>query len=358
MNRFSAQLVALVLSSTLVLIGGCASTSRTSGTQIERYVTPDYSGVIAVRADSQSAFETRAMGLAVREQNKLNTPSTRFLIGSVTKWISAVAVLRLVDAGTLNLDEPIARYLPELPAANGGVTLRQLMSNRSGIPNGFSSAMRMDRATGDLQAGPVDGALRFGAAPLDAMPGTTWNYSVTNWILIAAVVERATGQSFMNVVRSNVLAPAGARDTDFAATGYEDVVEMAAAYDGAGARKMPSAPPMVAASGTLYSTARDLVAIADAVYRTGLLSEASRQALSKIEVFAEDYALGGRVKTVTTPQGLRTMAWESGVSGAYKTLLVYDPLSGSAIVLLNNTDIQHSEQARIATSLLGNTAAH
>lgn len=358
MYRLSVQLVSLALCSALAVMGGCASTSRSGVTQIERYVAPDYSGVIAVRADSQSALETRAMGLAVREQNKLNTPSTRFLIGSATKWISAVAVLRLVDAGTLNLDEPIARYLPELPAANGEVTLRQLMSNRSGIPNGFSAAMRLDRATGVLQVGPVDGALRFGTGPLDAVPGTKWNYSVTNWILIAAVVERASGQLFMDVVRKSVLVPAGAKDTDFAALDYDRVPNMAAAYDGAGARKMPSAPPMVAASGTVYSTARDLVAIADAVYRTGLLSETSRQSLSKIEVFAEDYALGGRVKTVATPQGIRTMAWESGVSGAYKTLLVYDPVNGTAFVLLNNTDIQQSEQARIATALLGNMAGH
>jgi D-alanyl-D-alanine carboxypeptidase len=263
----------------------------------------------------------------------------------------SVTVLRLVDLGTLDLDAPIARHLPELPADNGAVTLRQLLSNRSGVPNGLSQALRQDPAVARLDIGPVAGAARFGSGALDARPGERWDYSVTNWVLVAAVVERATGRRFTDVVQDLVLAPAGVQHTGFMAPGAEEGGAMAIAYSAAGVRKISPAPPMVAASGTLYSTAHNLVALADTVYFTRLLSDRSRRALMTVHVASEDYALGGRVRTIATRQGARTLAWESGVMGSYKTLLAYDPADGRAVVLLNNTDMQQSAQAEVAIAL-------
>lgn len=332
-------------------LSGCAVIDKvTTGPLIERHLPKEYSGVAAVRKDARSTLVTHASGLALREEAQANTKDTRFMIGSITKWISAVTVLRLADMGKLDLDAPIARHLPELPAANGAVTLRQLMSNRSGIPNGLSGALKKDKAIENLEIGPVEAALRFGAGQAGAA-GSTYDYSVTNWVLVGAVVERATKKTFTEVVEELVLAPAGVRDTSFGATGYEDSVGMAVAYTAAGVRKVPAAPPMVAASGTLYSTARDLVALADSVYFTKLLSDKARRELSTVQVASEDYALGGRVKNLATKKGARSLAWVTGAFGGYKTLLAYDPLDGRAVVLLNNTDMPQPEQAKIATAL-------
>jgi D-alanyl-D-alanine carboxypeptidase len=349
-----SRLAPVAFSAVLALLSGCAGVANlTTGPVIERHLPQDYSGVVAVRADARSTLVARASGQAFREGAQANTKDTRFMIGSITKWVSTVAVLRLVDMGKLDLDAPIARHLPELPPENGAVTLRQLLSNRSGIPNGLSEAMRKDQAIGKLEIGPVAAALRFGAAPLNAKPGEKWDYSVTNWILVAAVVERANKKPFTETVDELVLAPASVPDTSFANTDDEDAVGMAVAYSGAGARKTSPPLPMVVASGTLYSTARDLVALADAVYFTKLLSDKSRKELMTIQVASEDYALGGRVKTIATKGGARTVAWESGVTGGYKTLLAYDPKDGRAVVLLNNTDMQQSDQAKIAIDLFG-----
>ena len=344
-------LAPLIVSGTLALSGCATIADLTAGPAIDRTLPQDYAGVAAVRRDAGSALVTRARGLASREAAQANTQDTRFLIGSATKWISAVTVLRLADLGRLDLDAPIARHLPELPAPNGAVTLRQLLSNRSGIPNGLSGALRKDPAVARLDIGPVAAALRFGAGALEARPGEKWDYSVTNWVLVAAVVERANKKPFTETVEELVLAPAGVRDTGFAGAEYEDEVGMAAAYAASGERKTPPAPPMVAASGTLYSTARDLVMLADTVYRSGLLSDKARRELSTIQVASEEYALGGRVRTIATPQGKRSLAWESGATGGYKTLLAYDPADGRAVVLLNNTDMQQSAQAKIAIAL-------
>lgn len=344
----------IAFSAIMLQLSGCAAIANIAATPlIERHVPKDYSGVVAVRKDVRSTLVVRASGLALREEAQPNTANTRFMIGPVTKWISTVAVLRLVDMGKLVLDAPIARHLPELPAESGAVTLRQLLSNRSGVPNGLADALRQDQSVRELDIGPVAGALRFGAGALNAKPGEKWEYSVTNWLLVAAVVERANGKPFTETVEELVLAPAAVSDTSFASIGDEDAVGMAVAYATSGARKTPPVPPMIAASGTLYSTARDLVRIADTVFFTGLLSDRARKELTTIHVPSEEYALGGRMRTIATKKGARTLAWESGATGGYKTLLAYDPGDGRAVVLLNNTDMQQSDQARIAIALFG-----
>ena len=343
------------LAAATALLPGCAAVANLStGPLVERHLPQDYSGVAAVRKDARSTLAIHASGLALREEKQPVTKDTRFLIGSMTKWISAITVLRLADMGKLDLDAPISRHLPELPAANGAVTLRQLMSNRSGIPNGLAEAFRKDRAVEKLEIGPVEAAQRFGAGTPVSKPGEQWDYSYTNWILVAAVVERVRKEPFTETVEELVLAPSGVKDTSFAATGYEDEVGMAVAYNAEGLRKTSAVPPMLAASGTMYSTARDLVAIADAVYLGKLLSDKARKELATIVVESEDYALGGRVKTLTTKDGARTAAWVTGGIGAYRSLLAYDLADGRAVVLLNNTDMAQAELSSIGAALFEN----
>lgn len=339
---------------TAALLPGCALVANlTTEPLIERHLPPDYSGVAAVRKDLRAPLVVRASGLALREERQPVTKDTRFLLGAMSRWVTAITVLRLVDMGRLDLDAPIARHLPELPAATGAVTLRQLLSNNSGLPNGLLDAMRKDSAVEKLEIGPVEAALRFGAASPVAAPGGQWDDSATNWVLVAAVVERARKEPFTETVEKLVLAPAGVRDTSFAATGYEDEVGMAVAYSASGQRNTTAVPPMLAASGTLYGTARDLVAIADAVYFGKLLSEKARKELSTVVVVAEGYALGSRVKTLTAGKTIRTLVWVSGHLGGYATLLAYDPADGRAVVLLNNADMAQAEQEKIAAALFG-----
>jgi len=311
-------------------------------------VPADYNGVVLVRASRSAAPVVRTWGSAQFETPAAVSADTRFMIGSVSKWITAVAVLRLVEQGKLALDEPVTTWLPELPAASRAVTLRHLLSNTSGIENGLNLALKRDPGTGSLTITPLEAALRFGAGPLGFTPGTKFDYASINWLLVAGVVERATGEPFMRVVTRLVFEPAGVRDTGFADAATPGLPRMAIGYAAdRKARKMVPSPPMVAAAGTIYSTANDLVRMADTVYG-GLLGAAARRELLTVQHAPEEYALGGRVKQVKN----RALAWESGVSGGYKTLLAYAPADGRAVVLLNNTDMAQSEQARIALALL------
>jgi D-alanyl-D-alanine carboxypeptidase len=344
--------LSLALMSVPLVLAACAGVPRAVPytAALDAQLGPDYSGVVLLREDRNARPLVKALGQAQFETGAPMTADTRFMVGSVSKWITAVAVLLLVEQGKLALDKPVTTWLPELPAGSRAVTLRHLLSNTSGIERGLSEALKRDPKVGELGIAPAEAAQRFGAGPLMFAPGTRFDYSSTNWVLVAGIVERATGEPFVRTVTRLVFEPAGVRDTGFADAATPTLPRMAIGYNGdRKARKMVPSPPLAAAAGTVYSTAADLLKIADLVYGDRLLSAASRRELMTVQHAPEEYALGGRVKQ-RKDGGM--LAWESGVSGGYKTLLAYAPADGRAVVLLNNTDMAQSEQARIGLLLL------
>jgi CubicO group peptidase (beta-lactamase class C family) len=348
-----------LIAAAALALGGCASApppqDKAAELAIDRFKAAQQDGVLLLRPARGAAPILTAKGQARIEQPLANNADTRFLVGSISKWITTVAVLRLVDQGRIALDQPITTWLPELPRESSRVTVRHLLSNTSGIPNGLAQALKQDRAATEAsKLTPSQGALRYGAGAPNFEPGTGFDYSFTNWVLVGAIVEKVTGEPFQQAVNRLVLQPAGVRDTGFADDAWTSLPHAALAYDKEKSkRKMSAMPPMVAASGTVYSTAADLVAIADAVYGGDLLSRKSRAELLTVQYAEEHYALGGRVREIGNGHSRRMVVWNGGVIGGYKTLLAYAPVDGAVVVLLNNTDIDQAEQGKLAEALLG-----
>ena len=179
------------------LLSACAGAppAAPDATLLAQRIAPDYNGVVLVRARRGAIPLLQAYGQARFEAPAPVLPDTRFMIGSVSKWITTVAVLRLVEQGKLALDKPVTTWLPELTAASRAVTLRALLSNTSGLENGLALAMKRDRSPAALGISPLEGALKFGSGPVTFAPGSSFDYSVTNWLLVGGIVERATSQS-------------------------------------------------------------------------------------------------------------------------------------------------------------------
>ncbi len=155
------------------------------------------------------ARQGRPAELLVLGTDAADRPLTReslFPVASVTKLATALAVLRLVDAGTLDLDDPLARHLPEaVSAAHPGVTLRHLLSHTAGLPMDLSEESAPYRPGLDW---PVlaEACLR---TPLQQPPFSRVQYSNVGYGLLAVVVELKTGRDFPTALRSLVLEPLG-----------------------------------------------------------------------------------------------------------------------------------------------------
>jgi CubicO group peptidase (beta-lactamase class C family) len=147
---------------------------------------------------------TQAFGLADIATHKPATPQMAYPIGSISKQFTSTAVLLLQQQGKLSIDDPVAKYFPELTRAND-VKLRNLMTMTSGYedfaPQDYSIPAWYQPED------PAKTVHEWATKPLDFEPGTQWQYSNTNYVLLALIVEKVTGEPFYKFLRSTVLDP-------------------------------------------------------------------------------------------------------------------------------------------------------
>jgi CubicO group peptidase (beta-lactamase class C family) len=128
----------------------------------------------------------------------------RFLIASAAKQFTSAAIARLQDQGRLDIDDPIGRHLRDVPADKAAITIRQLLSHTSGLPQGHGSENAADRHEAERAILGVE---------LSAVPGAKFQYSNENYQLGVAIVEAVSGRRYAEFVREELLRPAGLGDT-------------------------------------------------------------------------------------------------------------------------------------------------
>jgi CubicO group peptidase (beta-lactamase class C family) len=156
-------------------------------------VTHSFRGAVLVGIDGKIVFE-KGYGLADEEWDAPNTTTTKLRIASLGKQFTAAGILLLQERGRLNVHDSISRYLSDLPETWQPVTIHQLLTHTSGIPNYTSSPQiaKLNR-TG---ATPEEMIALVHDKPLDFKPGTKWSYTNTGYILLGMIIEKASSQSF------------------------------------------------------------------------------------------------------------------------------------------------------------------
>lgn len=328
------------------------SAGETRGPAIIRAwaATNGFQGVVLTGLAGRTV-DVLAFGQADLEAGTPALPTTRYAIGSASKWLTTAAVLRLVDRGSLDLNVPITSYLPAFRADTGRqVTLRHLLSNSSGIPDRLSEAAKSDAAIRRSRASASEMVTRYAGADLAFPPGTRFDYSVLNWVIVRAMLESVSGEPFPQVMDRLVFTPLRLADTGVAEDGFADVPGLAAAYraDRPPVRKMDAVPAFAAASGTFYSNAADLLRAANGIFNSRLLSPQARREILTVRVPQEEYALGGRVHVIAN----RSWAWETGKIGGYRSHVAHAVEARRTIVVLGNTDMRQELIAAMVERLV------
>jgi CubicO group peptidase (beta-lactamase class C family) len=179
-----------------------------------------FDGAVLV-ADGGRIVYQGAFGLANREWNVPHSPDSRFEIASMTKPMTAIVILQLVDEGRIRLDAAVADYVPHFKTAAGAkITIEQLLTHRSGLqqdiafaddddPNGAGVAARIN-----ADQLPLDEMVRLIAArPLRFPPGTDFAYSSDGYAVLGAVIERVSGQGYWDALDERVFRRAGMTST-------------------------------------------------------------------------------------------------------------------------------------------------
>jgi CubicO group peptidase (beta-lactamase class C family) len=246
-----------------------------------------FSGSILVMNGDERVF-AGAYGLAHRGHAVPNRIDTAFNLGSLDKQFTMVAVLRLVEAGQLDLDATVGTYLPDYPNAEvrDRVTIRHLLTHTSGM--GFYWNDVLFREIGRFRS-VSDFAALFETDPLAFEPGTQWAYSNNGYIVLGLILEGVTGETYADHVRRTIFEPLGMdRTGSFAvdeitpnlATGYTHlhVLDLLSQTETepreAWYANYYTHPPRGASAGGGYSTVEDLAIFSRALRDGQLLSDA------------------------------------------------------------------------------------
>ena len=268
----------------------------------------EFAGAVLIAQDGAPVY-MNAYGLASRSPRLPNQTDTRFNLGSMDKMFTAVAIMQLVERGTLSLDGLISDYLPDYPNQEvaGKVTIHQLLVHTSGLGDCFEGDFF---TTPKDQLKTLEGYLPlFADDPLQFEPGAQFAYSNEGYIVLGLIIEKVTGQSYWDHVRENVFQPSGMSH----AGAYEldtEVPNRAIGYttqDGEGNEtgRMADNTPLMPIKGTSagggYSTVEDLLNFSNALLGHRLLSPESTELLlaGKVEIRERSqYAYGFLDRTI------------------------------------------------------------
>lgn len=323
----------------------------------------DFSGTILVHRRGETLYRG-SFGVAERAFGTPADDSTRYRVASITKLFTAVLVMQLHQEGRISVDSTIRAYLPEYPGAGADrVTLHQLLNHTSGI-EGYDRERSFQEAVDNgierYQKPHTTAALlaRCCSGALASEPGSTWSYNNADYIVLGLIIERVTGKPFAEALDERILRPLGMRDTGVPR--YDAIVpRLASTYyfrDDTGTM-IPDLPVYMEnwyAAGSMYSTAADLLAFADALFGGGrLLRPESRDRL--LAPALEEYGYGLWVYSFERGGRRHRVAKRPGsIMGANSVL--YRLLDEDATVILlantNRADLDEFAQ-RIGSLLVG-----
>jgi CubicO group peptidase (beta-lactamase class C family) len=272
----------------------------------------------------------KGYGKAVAEWNIPDSPDAKFRIGSMTKQFTAALVLLEQEEGKLSVDDPIRKYLPDSPAAWDKITIGDLLHHTSGVPNFIFDKRffewRMVART------PVEEMDFFKDKPLNFAPGTQWEYSNSNYMLLGMILEKVTGRRYVDLLQERILAPLGMKDS-----GLDDddliLPERAEGYQPGSKGIVPvrSQSMSVAwSTGAMYSTTRDLLR-----WEQGLFGGKVLSALSLKQMTTATKGNYGCGVFVSRKDDMEVVEHGGSIEG-FNSYMIYVPARNIAVIALSN----------------------
>lgn len=300
------------------------------------FVAPGAPGASVVVARGDSILFARGYGLADVEGGVPVTPSTAFRLASVTKQFTAVAVLTLVEAGKLRLDARLGELLPDAPAYTHDVTVRQLLTHTSGVPD---YEPLLGNGDGPQLTDRDVPALLHRATKLYFAPGTSWRYSNSGYALLALIVERASGEAFARYLRHRLFDRAGMPNAVAHVDGVDTIVQRAYGYSGGHGswrRTDQSRTSAVLGDGGIYASAEELAHWGVALAHHAVVSAASfREATTPATLASGERTSYGFGWFLDTHLGHRRQRHE-GDSIGFRTAVQRYPDDDLTVVVLVN----------------------
>jgi len=315
----------------------------------------DEPGATVLVARKGRVVYTRAFGLANVELYVPMHVASVFKIGSITKQFTAVAILQLAEQRKLSLKDDITRFIPDYPMGGRKITIEHLLPHTSGIWSYTSMPDVVKRGAMDFT--PAEMIDHFKNQPMRFDPGTKWEYSNSNYVLLGAIIEKISGKTYGAYLEQNIFKPAGMTRSLYAsdirlvtnrADGYSMTEEgiVNAAY-------LSMTQPY--AAGSILSTVEDLFKWNQALQSGKLIKrETLKKAWTRYKLAdgtETRYGYGWRMGYIQESRSL----WHGGWINGFITMTMYLPDEDVFVAVLTNRDPNSPEDvvARLAAVAIG-----
>lgn len=292
------------------------------------YDVQRFQGVVHITLNAEVVY-SRGYGYAEVEQRKLNTTTTVYPIGSLTKQFTAAAVLQLMERGIVYLDAPLGKYIPASRTISE-LSIRQLLTHTSGLPTEGIEAPASKLALADFVELQKD-------VPLSHPPGTQFLYSNLGYFFLAYVVEKSSGQAFCRYVAQHIFELAGMRDARCCDIQPVDEVLCATGYTRKGntiaKREKPNFSSLVGA-GNVCMTAEDLAAWSIALDEGTVLNRSIQMRMFSRPIKGQSYGYG----VIVEQRNGRRLIRHNGALQGFRSMFLKYPDDGLTVVILANLE--------------------
>jgi D-alanyl-D-alanine carboxypeptidase len=325
--------LAVICFSAVCLMAQSKSVAADMDRYIQQYVASgNFAGVVLVEKSGKVLFN-KAYGLADRERRIRNSAATRFHIASVSMQVTAATVLRLVDAGSIKLDERGDSFAPDVQGADK-ITVRDLLTQRSGLPDvnvlpDYDDVLQHHQTPSSLVA-------KIAGKPLLFEPGSKFlheEHSAYNFL--ALIVEKRSGVTFATAVERLLLKPLGLRASGVDDDSLPHASYMAKGYEPEGTYGLKPAKNIhwsaKAGNGSAFASASDVSLWISALFKGGALSQASRNLLRETSPRVGYGWFRGENERFS-----ERAYYMNGRSPGFASFVLYLPGSELSVVVLSN----------------------
>ena len=293
-----------------------------------------FHGVVLVARGDDVAMH-RAFGFADMPNEIPNETTTRFRIGTLSAQLVAAGVMILAERGKLSLTDPVSRHLPDYPEGDR-ITLEQLLTHSSGIPNFTDSQWFENNKAAPKSVSELVTAFRN--APLEHDPGEEITPSNSNYVLAAAVLERAAGTSFEELIQAEILDKLEMEQTEFGTTEAQQAIGLQFNEKEHLDPVHGVHPGAFGPAGGYISTAADLLKLNRGLAQGKLMSEQSRDQM--MGLLESDVGFGW----VTHQQSGRRMSGWPGLIDGINSSVMHAIDDETVVIVLANTEVVSAGQ--------------
>ena len=324
-------MIRFVLLFSIVLVTGCSAPSFED--RIDALLTPYQSpqpGLAMRLVRGEQIVVERTIGFADLDSLQTVGTTTNFRLASITKHLTALAILMLIEDGRLTLDTRLNAILPQFPEYAERISIQHLLQHQSGLPD-YEPLVTRDQHPRIRDQGVV--TLLFEVSELDFEPGTSYHYSNSGYALLAVIVETIAGQPFETFLEERIFNPSKMNQTVAFVQGQNEVLNRAMGYtvdDGGTTETDQSAYSAVLGDGGVYSSIADLTTWHRAGFGRSLISDQLFKAMMTPAL--ERYGFGWRVDQF---EGQRRYH-HSGSTSGFRNFIAHFPDLDLTLMLLTN----------------------